>query len=206
VPVVDDEMISGVLHPRAIAKRLAEGLFHALSCGADVIQLSLEFAGGTSHFFQVLSDVLSEAARKGVRTVMPSGNSPTLAPGSILSSQGVVPVVMADGDGLPHHQAAGGAIVAQRGLLVHGVDIPGACSPAGYTIRSGSSFAAALVTGASALLTALAPRQSRDKIWGALLGTASNSTRTSPLFPMHLDVEASFERLERTLDGANYEY
>jgi subtilisin family serine protease len=206
VPAVDDEMISGALHPRTIAERLAKAVLDALSCGADVIQLSLEFAGGTNHFFRLLSDALSEAARQGVRTVMPSGNIPTLAPRSILSSQGVVPVVMADWDGLPHHQAAGGVVVAQRGLLAHGVDIPGACSPAGYTIRSGSSFAAAFVTGASALLAALAPRQSREELWGALLRIPSASTQASWLFPMYLDVEASFKHLKQTLEGENYEY
>lgn len=199
VPVVSEKMINGALSTRAVSERLAEAVMAAVTCDVDVIQLSLEFSKRAIHGFEAVAEALSAAARAGIRTIIPTGNSPTIQPSPILASPGVVPVAMADWNGLPHKETTFGRVVAERGIMTIGVDIPGARSPEGFTIRSGSSFAAAVVAGSFALLCAVLKGPTRDDIWSALTTNTENRL-PSLLIPRVLDVEASFARLNHEGD------
>jgi hypothetical protein len=200
LPVVSEKMINGGLSTRAVSERLADAVLAAVSRRVDVIQLSLEFSKSTAHGFEAVVEALAVAARAGIRTIMPAGNSAGIRASPILRSPGVIPVAMADWNGLPHNETTFGRVIAENGIMTIGVDIPGARSPEGFTIRSGSSFAAAVVAGGFALLCAVVRGSTRQEIWNAL---ANNENRLSPLLiPRLLDVEVSFARLMHSNEGA----
>jgi len=188
-------MLSGAVNPRTVAERLAEAVKAAVSNGAQVIQISLEFSSRAIQRFDVLRDAVANAAEVGVRTVLPAGNSGLIETSGIFDSPGVVPVVMTDLKGVPVGGSTLGRAAAQRGLMSVGVELPGADSRGGFATRSGSSFAAALVTGAFALLSGVIREKSSEQIWEAILSRRNNCVYSSLLIPRMLDVETAFALL-----------
>jgi subtilisin family serine protease len=125
---------------------------------------------------------------------MAAGNGGGLSSGPLAGCRGVVPVVGADRNGVPHPSSTLGPVIGARGLMAPGVDIPGACLPAGSTRQSGSSFAASFVTAAVALLHASVPQRTSDEIWAALLGRAG---AWRSVVPRRLDADAAFVSLSQ---------
>jgi subtilisin family serine protease len=192
LPVADAQFTQGMLSAPEAASRLAQAVMQALALGVHVIQLSMQFSFELSASFRVLSDALLAASARGVRTVIAAGNQGPAGANAVLRSAGVVPVVSAHLDGTPASTAALGPAVGARGLLAPGINIPGAAIPSGSATRSGSSFAAAFVTGAFALLRCHYPHLSTDAIWDALL---SPRPRSRSIAPPALDADASFAML-----------
>jgi subtilisin family serine protease len=170
----------------------------ALDLGADVIQLSLEFSPEVTNSFKYLTEAISAAAARGIRTVIAAGNNATLGSSLALTTSGVIPVATGL-NGLPDPYTARGPVIGTRGLLAPGVNIPGAKRPSGIDTRTGSSFAAAFVTGTFALLRSRFPHLSRDLIWEALLDPHSYRNRHVSIVPPPLDADASLRTLENLL-------
>ncbi len=189
VPVVGDEMLSGSIPAPSVAQQLAEAVMLAVALDANVIQISLDFPAATRGCFHVLLGALEKAAAAGAIIVMPAGNLATLECNSLLASSAVIPVAASDWNGLPIRQGSLGPTVARKGFLAPGTEIPGALSPKGFTTLSGSSYAAAFLTGAFALLDSLELPRGARQAGGGLLG---GSARMSGTVPQHLDAEASF--------------
>jgi hypothetical protein len=120
---------------------LARALSFAIDNGAQVINLSLSGPNDT-----LLSRLLDVAIARGATVV--AAADPALTRGGFPASHaGVAPV------------AVEGADLAGRGfLLAPGRDVPTAEPHGGWTLVSGSSFAAAHVTGLAALVREREPR------------------------------------------------
>ena len=192
VPAVSDEMICGKISVAATVDRLRNAVDLLVADGVNVIQLSLEFPEPARRAFEALSEALVKAASKGILVVIPVGNLAILDSNFILASDGVIPIAMSDWNGLPHTDSALDPAAARRGLLALGVDIPGALSPEGYTRRSGTSYAAAFVTGALALLDAADSRLAAMKFRDAFLSRIAASAHTNRMIPSPLDLESLF--------------
>lgn len=169
---------------------LAQSVHDAVRAGVCAILLTLEFAAGYRLSLENCRAAIRGAAAAGVRTIVPSGNSGLLAVSEIAGTPGVVPVVMMR-NGIPHDRATLHPLVAQRGLGAPGVDIPVAGGSSLKRVATGSSFAAAVVAGAFALLHARYRDCGNDEIWNALLSEPRKLGLPTLLVPPSLDAAAS---------------
>jgi subtilisin family serine protease len=194
IPVADVHFEQRRLAASDAARRVAKAINEAVRRRADVIQLSLAFDPELSKDLSIVAGALSQAARRGIVTIVAAGTDAMLGASNVLSAPGVIPVAAADLHGRPHLRSALGRTLGMRGLLAPGVDIPGAFLHEAVGMRSGSSFAAALVTGTLALLQASFPAIDRTSIVAALCRYSCSRARRS-IVPPKLDGEASFVAL-----------
>lgn len=190
IAAIDNPLLGGRISTPAIAERLAEAVWMALRRSADVILLPLDISPGADGAWQPLIRALADAERLGVRTIVPAGNESGPA-SAILAAPGVVPVIGGLGPAAPHRW---GSAVGRAGICAPASDIPGADADGVYTIRSGSSFAAAFVVAAFALLRSLRPEVEREVLWWELINPSSPE-RNLGRVPA-LDAGRSLEHLE----------
>jgi subtilisin family serine protease len=187
VPVIDAAFERAELPARDAAARVVRAVGRALSLGAEVIQLRLDLSPEAAGPFDVVACALESAAARGVRTVLAAGCA---GESPVLDAVGVVPVAAALPDGSMDPETALGTALGSRGMLAPGTDLPGAVLPAGTALRSGSSYAAAFVTGTFALLRSRFPRLGADRVWEEMLDERPRSGRRAASLPPVLDAEA----------------
>ena len=188
IAAIDAPLLGGKLPVRAIAARLADAVMTAVERGADIILLPLDLAPGPEAEWSGLVVALREAARLGIRTIIPAGNAAGPA-SSILSVPGVVPVAASESLALPSRW---GTAIARCGIAAPAQGIPGANSPGGYR-RSGSSFAAGFVAAAFALLQSLLPNATREALWWVLLDPSMGARTAGRI--LVLDADRAYGRL-----------
>jgi hypothetical protein len=144
---------------------ILRGLEWAVSKGARVINMS--FAGPQD---PALSRALAGAHKKGVALIAAAGNggpkSPPLYPAA---DPNVIAVTATDAEDKLFHAANRGNHVA---VSAPGVDILVPAPGAGYQVTSGTSFAAAHVSGIAALVLERDPELSPDGLRRVLLSSA----------------------------------
>lgn len=195
IPIVDDAFAQGALDAGAAARRLSLAVGEAIERHATVIQLSVSFDPERTSEFAVLRSVLAEAARRGIYTFVAAGNDGKLGSSAILNAPGVIPVAMADSDGLPSVKSSLGHGLGSRGLRAPGVSLPGAALPSGYRTGTGSSYAVSFATAAYALLRGIASSASPDLVARALLAGTDPPLRS--IVPQPLNAYASFRFLQQ---------
>lgn len=196
VPVVDKKFMQHRLSPAKAAMRIATAIKHAVSEGADVLLLSLEFAPERSQGFRLVAETLAWALKRGVRSVIAAGNRSIMAGSSLLAAAGVVPVAMARADGTLHKLSTRGITIGARGLLAPGETLAGAELPTGIGRRTGTSYAVAVVSGTFALLRCCFQSLPPNMIWNALLNPMARLPGRAVVPPL-LSVKASLEHLHR---------
>jgi hypothetical protein len=117
-----------------------------------------------------------------------------LGSSAILNASSVIPVAMAEENGLPSSRSTLGRTLGSRGLLAPGAGIPGAALRNEYRIASGSSYAASFVTGAFALLSCAFPRVRRETVAQSLLSSRGMRWIRS-IVPPPLNASAAFRSL-----------
>jgi subtilisin family serine protease len=197
LPVVDRRFERGELAPAAAAARIAAAIGRAVTVRADVIQLSMAFDLELDQSFTPVVSALSAAAARGIFTFIAAGNEGTRGSSAVLRAPGVVPVAMAGVDGLAHPRSALGPTLGARGILAPGAEVPGAIPPDGLGSASGTSFAAALATGAFVLLRSCFPARSPPEILAALRRQRGALRPSRSLVPPRLDGEDSFNLLNQ---------
>ena len=136
---------------------LAKGLDWAMSKGARIINMS--FAGPRDALFQ---RVISEAARRGAVIVAAAGNrGPKAPPAYPAAYPDVIAVTATDAKDRLYRRSNRGDYIA---VAAPGVDILTAGRKKGYGLRSGTSIAAAYVSGSIALMMQDAPHLPRSSI------------------------------------------
>jgi subtilisin family serine protease len=194
LPVVDDRFEHGQIPLPTLVKRLSEAISEAVRRRTHVILISLEFHPEFSSTFAPVAEALAGAAAQGAITVISAGNTCRLGSNQLLLAPGVLPVAMLNLAGRPAAWASYGPAVGTRGVCAPGECVPGAV-PGGYASRTGTSYAAAIVTGAVALLRSIFPRRSSHHLIHALRGQHSGSPPGRSVIPPPISGERALALL-----------
>ncbi len=152
--------------------QIAEGIVYAAREGAQVINLSLSSPAPSA----LLAAAIEYASQRGVILVAAAGNTGSTAVGY----PAAYPQVIAVGAAGPDEQLASfSSFGSAVNLLAPGTSIYTTQLNGGYARQSGTSLAAAQVSGVAALLTDALGASSPAKVREALLVTAASAERTS---------------------------
>jgi subtilisin family serine protease len=172
---------------------LADAIIETINAGAQVINLSLGISGSSLAVYHQLQDAYDYACKKGVIIIAAAGNQGNIGHVSLLNHPWVIPVAACDEYGNLMRQSNFGPSIAKSGLMAPGENII-STSPGGqYTTMSGTSVAAAFVTGTVALLLSLFPHASSEKIISTL--TRSGSQNDHTIVPPLLNAERPWKIL-----------
>jgi subtilisin family serine protease len=177
---------------------MISGLRYALANGARIVNMSLN--GPESS--QALDEAIRQAEGQGVLVVTSAGNDGSNRdqvasyPASV-PSRAVITVASANRAGVLGRGSAYGRSsvdIAAPGDDVLTSELGGRCAR-----RSGTSFAAAYVTGAAALLGAAHPDASGSRLRAAIVASARRGGRVdAAIAGGQLDVTAALRRLARS--------
>jgi subtilisin family serine protease len=171
---------------------VAEGVRYAVAHGARVVNLSLSGASPGPD----LAAAVAEAATANVLVVAAAGNThadddAVAAYPAVLDAPNLVAVTACDERGALAPSASFGR--ASIDLAAPGQDILSTARSGGYELRSGSSMAAAQVSGAAVLLASARPDLGWEAIRAALLGSARPTAL--PVAAGRLDVAGALRRV-----------
>lgn len=189
VPIHDEKFQQLQLSAAEAAERVALAICRAVELRSDVILLSLDFLPNAELAFAPVLQAFRHASSRGTCIVVAAGNQPRLGSSKVLAAPGVLAVAMADDGGRIHPSSPLGLAIG-RGLRCPGTDLPGAVPPNQLIEASGSSFAAALVSGAIALLRSL-----RQDLSPLEIVAGYPRPRCSSVVPPLVDGEAWLEAL-----------
>lgn len=179
--------------PVATPDELSVALIECVNAGANIINLSLAVVWPSSKGEQALKSALDWAARKQVIVVAAAGNQGTVGGSVITRHPWVIPVVACDGAGRPLSDATLAGSIGRNGLRAPGAEIR-SLAPNGATVTSsGTSVAAAFVTGAAALLWSSFPSATAAELKLALTGSDPRARRS--IVPPLLDGSAALRTL-----------
>jgi subtilisin family serine protease len=146
---------------------VAQGVEHAMTAGADVINLSLAFDGGSA----VAEYAIREAHQAGAVVVASAGNGGTVSATHFPADMPeVIGVAALDSADLKAGFSNYGTIVA---VSAPGVGIVSTYLSQGYATWSGTSMAAPFVSGTAALVIRLQPGWSPDEARARVEDTAA---------------------------------
>ncbi len=179
--------------PSATPENLADAITVTVDAGANLLNLSVGLTRQTSSGGQKLEEALNYAARHGVICVAAAGNQGMIGSTAITRHPWVIPVVACDEKGSLMSQSNLGNSIGNRGLTAPGVNIA-SFGPGKQTRKlTGSSLAAAIVTGTIALLWSLSPAASAAEVRSAVCSSSVRQNRT--IVPPLLDAWASHQML-----------
>jgi subtilisin family serine protease len=140
------------LNPQTHAYMILRGLDWAVANGATIVNMS--FAGPKNG---LISQAVGNASRQGVTLIAAAGNSGPGAPFAYpAADEGVIAVTATDEDDLIYNQANRGRYVL---VAAPGVDLLAPAPNGRADLVTGTSFAAALVSGLAALSRQTDPAQ-----------------------------------------------
>lgn len=140
--------------------QLADAITTCVDAGAHLINLSLATTGTAQWSSEDLRSALWFAAARRCLVVAAAGNNGTLFSNVITQHPWVLPVTALGNDGRPLRRANLGASIGSRGVAAPGEGVASLAPGGGYAIGSGTSAAAAIVTGTLALLRSAVPNAS----------------------------------------------
>ena len=178
---------------------LACAIITCVEAGARAINLSADMPGSQMFTHRGLEEALDAAGARGVIVIAAAGNQPILGSSLITRHRSVVPVVACDAKGVVLPSSTLGASIGRQGLAAPGHDIISLAPSGGLAKLSGSSAAAAFVTGTVALLWSAFPRADTASIRRAVLG--GQRTRRA-ITPPLLDARVAYASLRATQQGA----
>jgi subtilisin family serine protease len=178
--------------PEALAAAIGEGV----DGGAWVLNLSAAPAQPSTRVERQLRDALDYAASRKVLVVAAVGNQGTLGSSTITRHPWVIPVVGYGRDGRPQPQSNLGSSAGRRGLGAPGEDVASLDPAGGSRTETGTSIAAAFVTGAIALLWSEFPGATAVEVKAAV--ARSRGERRTSVAPPLLDAWAAHGVLSET--------
>ncbi|MET9462143.1 S8 family serine peptidase [Streptomyces canus] len=149
--------------------RLAAAITMCVDAGAHLINLSVATTGTAQQSSEDLRSALSFAASRRCLVVAAAGNNGTLFSNVITQHPWVLPVTALGNDGRLLRRANLGASIGSRGLAAPGEGVTSLAPGGGYAIGSGTSAAAAIVTGTLALLRSAVPSATAPSLRDAIV-------------------------------------
>jgi subtilisin family serine protease len=180
--------------PAATLEEVAHAIVACVDEGTRIVNLSAAAVELSSRSERRLEQSLDYAVRRGALVVAAAGNQGMVGGSAITSHPGVIPVMAYDSRARPMSQSNLGSSIGRRGLGAPGEGIE-SLGPKGVTLTlGGTSFAAAFVTGAAALLWSEFSSASATEIRAALLQGQRRTAVSAPL----LDASAAYDTMRRT--------
>jgi hypothetical protein len=183
--------------------RLAEGIHAALERRANIINISAAQEADLLSLSGELSAALQAAQESDVLVVAATGNHGCACDTIPASVPGVLAVGAHGPDGAPLLSSNWGPNHRAQGVIAPGRDVPGACVGGGLCRASGTSFAAAIVSGVAGLLMSAdldaGVQPSGSRIRKILLDTSirpQSAEASSSFLAGQLDVGHALERLK----------
>jgi len=202
-PIFPDAVSEDVQVPSATPEQVAVAIRECVGAGAWVLNLSAATGAPSTRTEQQLHEALDDAARLGVLVVAAAGNQGTLGSSAITRHPWVIPVVGYGADGRVMDASNLGSSAGKRGLGAPGEGVT-SLAPEGEPVTlAGTSFAAAIVTGAVALLWSLFPRAPAVAVKNAVLSSPARRRRS--VVPPLLDTVGAYQLLSQTQGGHVHE-
>jgi hypothetical protein len=186
----------------ATPAELASAIVETVDAGARIINLSLGVIPADTSADRELDAACEHAARRGVILAAAAGNQARLGFLPLLHHPWAIPVVSCDAAGLVTRESNLSPSIGKRGLAAPGVNIPTTLPGGAYGPISGTSAAAAIVTGSLALLWSGAPAAPASALRAAVLQAGQQRRRS--LVPPLLDVEAVRRTWQTSISGKEY--
>jgi subtilisin family serine protease len=177
--------------PTATPDDVADAIVECVDAGARIVNLSAATGEPTTRIERTFRAAVDHVAQRGALVVAAAGNQGTLGSSAITRHPGVIPVVAYDVDGRPLAQSNFGLSAGRWGIGAPGDGIVSLGTTGVEGPRAGTSFAAAFVTGALALLWSLAPEAGAARLRRALLFNGRRRTVIPPL----MDASAAYALL-----------
>ncbi|RZB19411.1 hypothetical protein StrepF001_11345 [Streptomyces sp. F001] len=159
---------------------LADALVELADAGARIVNMSLSLATGISMEHRAVQDALDYVAAHGVIVVAAAGNEGAINSTVVTRHRSVLPVVAYNLQGRPWQISNIGRSIGQRGI---GVVVDGLMSLGAHGMLrpfGGTSAAAAVVTGAVALILSELPKTTPEELISAMKGAPSRRTSVVP--------------------------
>jgi subtilisin family serine protease len=189
-PIFRETTADGAL-PTATPDDVGRAIVECVNTGARIVNLSAATGEPTTRVEQSLRQALDHVARRGALVVAAAGNQAALGSSEITRHPGVMPVVAYDLGGRPMDQSNFGRSLGRWGLGAPGDGIVSLAADGTAAPRAGTSFAAAFVTGAIALLWSLFPTADAGNLRRAL----AHGFRRTTVIPPLMDAQAAHELL-----------
>ncbi len=167
--------------------QLASAIMDCVGAGARILNLSLALGQHLGANERSLESALDHSLARGVITVAAAGNQNMIGSTPITRHPGVIPVAACDLLGRPSNYSN-----YARSIGLRGVRAPGDGVVSLGTTEMGTSVAAAMVTGAFALLWSAFPRHSASQI---KLAVAQTTGRRLSVVPPLLDAWSAYRLL-----------
>ena len=185
--------LKGGLLPTATSRELAAAILDCIEAGAHVLNLSMALIGPSPQDQEIITDVLNQAAKRGVLIAAAAGNQAAMGGSVITRHPWVIPVGACDPEGRPTLYSNLGSFLGRRGLNAPGQGVTSLLASDEKISLGGTSIAAPFVTGAVALLKSLFPAATASEIRFAL--TQIPGQRRTSIVPPLLDAWAAYQTL-----------
>ena len=193
-PIFEDR--ADLAAPSATAAELARAVLESLDAGARVINVSGALSPTIGREPE-LEAALDFVARRGAVVIAAAGNHGTVASSSLTRHPAVIAVTQCDAEGRPMPASNLARSLGSRGIAAPGV-VTSITPDGSLATLSGTSFAAAIVSGACALLWSAFPRAGRHEIaWGI-----TGPRRRTSVAPPCLDAWMTYRRLSGRVGAA----
>ncbi len=143
------------LQPSCSQARLAGAICSAVADDANIINISAAQQADLLALSSELSGALQDALDRDILVVAAGGNQGCACDTIPASAAGVLAVGAHDDNGVPLLSSNWGPNQRAQGVIAPGRDVPGACVGGGLCRASGTSFAAATVSGVAGLLMSM---------------------------------------------------
>lgn len=183
-PILSEDSSPAGQPPFTTAAQLSRAIIETVDAGAVIINLSLGVITSELRAFSELDAACDYARRRAVILVAASGNQGRIGFVPLLDHPWVIPVAACDIDGSITPESNISPSIGTRGLRAPGVDISTTSPASRYVPISGTSVAAAFVTGGLALLWSEFPHATAGEVRQLALQAASRAPRSiiPPLF------------------------
>jgi subtilisin family serine protease len=182
--------------PSVTPQQLATAIHESIRAGVRVLNVSAAMAQPSTKDEPELRDALDDAAGRGMIVVAAAGNQRTVGGSAITRHPWIIPVVGYGTNERPTASSNLGSSIGRRGLGGPGEGVTSLNPEGSSRTLEGTSFAAAFVTGAIALLWSVSPAATAIDIRCAV--SNSQGQRRTSITPPLLDAWRAYWALSET--------
>jgi subtilisin family serine protease len=191
-PIFNEAWSGGKSEPSTSPEELAAAVFDCVDARARVVNLSLALVRPLMGTYRILQSALDYAMLRGVIIVAAAGNQKIVGSTVITRHSWVIPTAACNPEGLLSPYSNVGLSIATRGLRAPGDGVVSSGAEGQSFPGSGTSVAAAFVTGTIALLWSMFPSATAQDV---KLAVTQATVRRVSVVPPLLDARAAYETL-----------